>query len=275
VIQKRFVFAGGSYWRDDQKFQSDRTDYFDPETNTWSAGPALPEVRSDAACATLHDAVYVFGGVIKQQLSNVVLRLDTSGWRNLEEAHLPEPRMYSVAAVIGDSVYLFGGLRTTGDLSSASKTLWVWRPGSEWKTLAEFPGSARVSSAVAALNGKLYVFGGLHSSPAGLQNLDEAWTFDPNTNSWAELPKLPVARRAWSAVAKDGQILILGGYTNTFSDEIYAFNPGTRKSSLYGTLPHPLADAKYAIIGSRLVTAGGESGVKIRAPWTLQGDPAK
>ena len=39
VLDNRFVFAGGSFWRDDQKFQSDRTDFFDPATNTWSPGP--------------------------------------------------------------------------------------------------------------------------------------------------------------------------------------------------------------------------------------------
>src|SRR6478672_891851 len=69
VIGNRMVVAGGSYWEADKKFWSDRTDLFDPKTNTWAAGPPMPEPRSDSASATYKDRMYVFGGVANGGLS--------------------------------------------------------------------------------------------------------------------------------------------------------------------------------------------------------------
>lgn len=268
VSGKRMLLAGGSYWENGQKILSDRSDFFDPAANRWTPGPALPAPRCDVAVATLRDSVYVFGGVVNGALTDSVLRFDGKAWR--EAGKLPQPLMYATIGVVGDRVFLFGGLTGMGDLGTATKTLWSWKPGTEWKKMAEFPGSSRVIAAVTGQGGKLYVFGGLHKSATELKNLNEAWSYDVAGNHWTRLPDLPVARRAWSAVSVGASILLLGGYTDDFSAEIYSFDPATGGVKAAGTLPHALADAKYVLIGKRLLTAGGESGVKIRSKWTLE-----
>ena len=74
--------------------------------------------------------------------------------------------------------------------------------------------------------GKLYVFGGIHQDTAGrpLTNLQDAWSYDIKSDAWTELPKLPVARRAWAAIELDRKIYLLGGYTDSFSADVYSFD---------------------------------------------------
>ncbi|MEO8129005.1 MAG: kelch repeat-containing protein [Bryobacteraceae bacterium] len=273
TIGKRMVVAGGSYWEGDKKYWSERTDLFDPATNTWSPGTPMPQPRSDAASATFRGSVYVFGGVTGGALSNDALQFDGHRWATITEAKLPAAAMYPVAAAVDSGILLLGGLTSMGDLASATRSLWMWSPGSGWGRRTDFPGASRVSAAVTASDGKMYVFGGIHQDTAGgpLVNLQDAWSYDVGGDSWTEMPKLPVARRAWAAVAMDGRILLLGGYTDSFSADIYSLDPKSQEVRLAGALPHPLADARFVRIEGRVLTAGGESGNKIRSNWTFEG----
>ncbi len=81
-----------------------------------------------------------------------------------------------------------------------------------------------------------------------------------------------MARRAWWAVAIRGRILLCGGYTTDFSADVLEFDPATSRAVKTVSLPHAIADAKFVMAGQRVLTAGGESGVKVRGIWTVQGD---
>lgn len=268
VVGKTLAVAGGSYWEGDRKLWSDRTDFFDPARNEWRSGPALPARRSDAACVVLDDALYVFGGGADGAIISSALRLRNGAWETLPYS-LPAPRLYPVAAAIGKTIYVLGGLSKAGDYGSAEKTMWA-RERDVWKTLPPLPGPARFSQAVAAAGGKLYLFGGATMESGTLRNLDDAWEYDPKAGTWRELPRLPVARRAWWAVANSTRILLLGGYTGDFASDIFSFDPQPGTLRAAGSLPHGLADAKFFVIGKRLVGAGGESGNRIRGIWTLE-----
>ncbi|HWQ55003.1 MAG TPA: kelch repeat-containing protein [Bryobacteraceae bacterium] len=268
VVGKTLALAGGSYWEGDRKLWSARTDFFDPARNEWRPGPALPAPRSDAACVVLGDALYVFGGGANGAVTSSALRLRDGAWEALPYG-LPAPRLYPVAAAIGDTIYVLGGLSKAGDYGSADRTMWARERGA-WKTMPPLPGPARFSQALAAAGGKLYLFGGATTEGGALRNLDDAWEYDPAAGTWRELPRLPVARRAWWAVPDGARILLLGGYTSDFASEIFSFDPQAKTLSTAGSLPHALADAKFFVIGKRLVGAGGESGNRIRGIWTLE-----
>jgi len=149
VIGRQMVVAGGSYWQGDKKFWSDRTDVFDPGTNTWTSADPMPQARSDAASATFQGHVYALGGVVNGTLSADILEFDGRRWKALDSDKLPAPVMYPVAAATDSGILLLGGLTAAGDLSSASRTLWFWAPGSSLQRRADFPGVCRVSAAVA------------------------------------------------------------------------------------------------------------------------------
>jgi N-acetylneuraminic acid mutarotase len=271
VWNAKLIIAGGTRWEGEKKIWTDRTDLFDPATNTWSPGPPMPAPRSDCACATIAGKIYTFGGVVAEAVSKDVLAFDGRDWKPAGE--LPVALMYPAGAVAGEAVYLLGGLSKFGELTSATTGLFRWKPGGSWKPLSPFPGTPRVGAAVTAIGDQLYVFGGIHmaESTRELHNLGDVWRYDTVRDQWSPGPSLPVLRRAWGAVAVNDGALILGGYTDTFASEVFHFNPQTNQFTRVADLPHPLADAKYFRIGRNVYTAGGESGIKIRGAWTFEG----
>jgi len=202
-------------------------------------------------------------------LTDTALVFNGKTWREDATRRLASPTAYAAAAVIGADMYLFGGLAKLGEISTAASTLHRFRRS--WQPCPAFPGAARITAAVTAHQGRLYVFGGV-SQTAGqaIENRRDAWSFDPAANRWNRLRDLPVARRAWSAVSSGDRILLLGGYTDTYSDEIYSFDPAGGTYEAAGNLPHAIADPRFVVLGRLLLNAGGESGDKIRAPWTWE-----
>jgi N-acetylneuraminic acid mutarotase len=266
---RRLLVAGGTYWEGDTKRWSDRADWYDPIANRWSPAPSLPAARGDAACAVLGSdaAVYLLGGGEHGSTTADALRLAGGAWRDAPEWRLPAPRLYPVATVMDGRVWVVGGLPASGDYANASATVWS-SSGQGWRAHAEVPGPRRAHFALAALNGRLHLFGGYGIVDGKPVNHSDAYEYDPSRNQWRALPTLPVARRAWWAVRWGGRILVFGGYTDTFEDSVYAFDPRTREFSLAGSLPRGVADARFVLAGDRILTAGGESGNRVRAGWT-------
>jgi N-acetylneuraminic acid mutarotase len=122
---------------------------------------------------------------------------------------------------------------------------------------------------MAEIDGSIYVFGGATTGPKDVQNLADAYKYDPAGKTWARLPDLTIANRAWWAVGLGHRALILGGYTNDFAREVYVYNPGGNLQPA-SPLPHGLADAKFFRIGNLIVGAGGEAAPGIRGKWTLE-----
>jgi N-acetylneuraminic acid mutarotase len=165
-------------------------------------------------------------------------------------------------------------MEKAGDIASARRQVWVWqidRPDGGWRHVTDVPEPARSNYAFVATDGKAYLFGGVAPEGAGFRNLSESWSYDLDANKWEALPDVPRATRAWSAVTWEGEILLLGGYTDKFADAVLAYTPVSRAFANRGTLPRALADAAFMRVGGRIFIAGGESGVKIRSGETWDG----
>ncbi len=268
---KRYLLAGGGYWEGGVKKWSRGSHWYDPEADAWAPGPDLPEERGDAACVSHRGAIYSFGGGADNTVNGDVLELRDGAWKERPEWSLPEPRLYAVAAVAGPRVYVVGGIAKAGDYSNIATTVWsrdLNQPRGEWKQHRPIPGPPRAHFALAALGGRLFLFGGY--GPAG--NFAEACVYDIAAEAWRSLPGIPTATRAWWAVPDSRRVLLLGGYTSDFSAAVHTFDPATGGYEIAGQLPHALADAKFMRVGKWLVTAGGEPGMKRRGPWTLRAE---
>ncbi len=266
ALDKHLVIAGGTYWQDGTKHWSARTDVFDPSANVWKAGPEMPERRGNGACATLNGSLYVIGGTVDGAISGDVRQLERGAWKKLAWA-LPRPLDLPIATAVGESIYVVGGLTKANDLTTATADVWRGTPGQGWKAIAPFPGTPRVTAAITSHQGKVYVFGGVDGQ---VHNLGDAWSYDPGTDRWRKLADPPVKRRGWGAVARGESIFLLGGYGDAFSAEVYAYDPAADTYQAAGTLPHPIADAKFVTIGGKLYSSGGEPEMKVRAAWTVE-----
>lgn len=107
--------------------------------------------------------------------------------RMKECAEMPSPRASSVAYSLNGKGYVFSGRDQHG---TYLKDLWEYDPATDqWKQISSFPGRARVSAAMIAHDGALYV--GLGFGKGGVYDdnthLHDWWRWDPATDTWTAL----------------------------------------------------------------------------------------
>ena len=84
-------------------------DVYDPQAETWRAGPALPQPRAGHAAAEIDGVVHVFGGRsadMRRTLGDH-LELADGAWR--EGAPMPAARTEAAAATLDGEIWLIGG----------------------------------------------------------------------------------------------------------------------------------------------------------------------
>jgi len=90
---------------------SDRHDIFDPETGSWSEGPALPAARSGSAVALYQGRVHLFGGQSSDGRTTLQTHISWAPGDTVwtEDADLPAPRTGAEAVVLERGIFLIGG----------------------------------------------------------------------------------------------------------------------------------------------------------------------
>jgi len=201
---------------------------------------------------------------------------------------LPAPRSDAVAVAIGATTYLVGGYDGTRPDASVLATV----DGRTFRTVAALPVPVRYP-AVAALGGKIFVFGGqaITGRQAGAP-LDVIQAVDPARHSAAVIGHLPEPLAGAAAVTLGGELLVAGGEspgaqrpvpglgtTQLGPGEssagsggessasptstvwaVWAFDPATRHLLPAGRLQVPVSHAAVAVTGSTAWIVGGESG---------------
>lgn len=205
-------------------------------------------------------------------------------------------------ALISDTAYV--GLGSLGDAFYALSL----KDGKAWEKLPAFPGGERSQPVVAAVDGKLYVFGGLQKNAKGeLQLVNDAYVFDPTASQWETLPtRAPLGLVGASAFVSDGKIYIVGGsntpifngyfqdytaadddgkkavmekYFNQraedyfFNNILYSYSPADGRWRNEGQLPFSgRAGAAVAIDGTKAIIANGEIKPGLRTDEVSSGE---
>ena len=144
-------------------------------------------------------------------------------------APLPEPAEEVLGAAAGGKLYVFAGI-APGWKSKAM--VYEYDPATDKWTKKKSMALASHHIAVAELNGKIYVFGGFvlpASGPAAWQPIDNAFEYDPATDSWKALAPMPTKRGAAGAVAVGGKLYVIGGA---------AMLPGSKDTAIHPTRAH-------------------------------------
>ena len=206
-----FVENGGGLW-------VKKITGYEAIINTLEA--TLPSGRDSTCAATaLNGKIYVFGGYTSGSGDlDDILEFDpvTQSVRTLE-ATLPSGRRATSAATAPNGkIYVFGGETSTSTYSDdivefdpvtqSVRTLEAILP------IVTYGPSRYGTSAAAALNGKIYVFGGGTSGSIYLNNIVE---FDPVTQTARALEATLPSRRydTSAATAPNGKIYVFGGFT--------------------------------------------------------------
>ncbi len=195
----------------------DQIPIYDPASDTWSQGPALPaDRRRGGAGAVIHDSkLYVICGIIDGHWSGHVAWLDvldlkTGQWAQLSDA--PRARDHFQAAVIDGKIYVAGGRRSSGatkqvfNLTIAETDVYDIATGT-WSTLPPETGNIptqRAGSMSIALGPLLLVGGG--ESIAQNEAHNEVEALDTRTGTWSLWARFARGRHG-SAITRVGDFL--------------------------------------------------------------------
>lgn len=135
-------------------------------------------------------------------------------------------------------------------------------PDKPWVTLAPLPEPA-ADIIAAAVNGKLYVFGGFANNRA--RNLN--YEYDTATNAWTKKKPMPVALHRFAIASYGDKIYLFGGfkYPDTGggiwqpADTAWRYDPATDEWSPLAAMPVKLGAATASVADNRIYVLGGAS----------------
>lgn len=229
------------------------------EGELWKSVAPIDGVgRSRPAAAAVNGEIYLIGGEISGGRANTVDEYDPAAntW-TVQAGLMPVPASNICAAAIGTDIYIPGGYDTGGAYLS---TLQVYHTTSDtWSTITTDPLPMGLAGpGCAALNGKLYVFGGNNLS--GYQSA--AYVYDPTAaagSRWSALASMPHARAYLGGVAVNGKIYAVGGRDATTSDFNYveAYTPADNTWHTVTSLSKGRGGLGVYAVGNSLYACGG------------------
>lgn len=184
------------------KTWTDRVFTLAPESPAWREAGVLPAPYAYGASASLENGLLCIGGCdSKSHRSDVYLLGVCGGTLNISAfPSLPVPLAYTAAAVLDGKVYLTGGCEHPGEQDCTSRMFMLdsRNPGQSWQELPPLPGRGRFLHQMAAVNGVLYVLGGIglkeEDGRQVRELLTEAWSFTPS-GGWMRQPDHALCHR--------------------------------------------------------------------------------
>ncbi len=166
---------------------------------------------------------------------------------------LPQPRAGSRTVTNGTTCYVVGG----SDGASGDREVLATTDGRTLRAVASLPVPVEYP-AVAAVDGRIFVFGGTTVGHNGAP-VDDIQRVDPATGQASVVGHLPTALEGASAATLDGHIYIAGGYTGlTVVGTVWGFEPSTATVVVSGHVL-PVSFSGLAVTGPTAWLVGGQS----------------
>lgn len=244
---------------------------YDTRIGAWGKAADIPTPRIAAQAAVFGGDVYVFGGYSRGKIRGEkdlkiveVYNTRTNTWSRARD--MPTLRRGFRTAVVDGEIYVIGGaiFDRQRDLRVATDLVEAYDPLTErWKKRASMP-TKRTWVDTAVVNNKIYAIGGEVSPRHGVPPADEFFArieeYNPRTDRWRKRPDMPMFKFAYSTVAVDKKIYLIGGYNrdNGFKDlaSIDVYEPSLNR---WGTIP-PLPMPKVApavVVNGVIYVLGG------------------
>jgi large repetitive protein len=201
---------------------------------------------------------------------NKVTVLEPLGLWRTDLPAAPQAVLDAGSATLGGKLYMVGGKTASSHLSS----MYIYDPGNPlsaaddtWTTGLNLPGPAVENPAVAAVGGKLYVFGGSTAPFSGA--VTNAAVYNPDTNpdpnittpAWSTIAPMPTARGGATAQVINGDIYVVGGMNSSGAsvNTVEIYDPETNSWSTGPSLGTRRDNPGSAVVGNRLYVFGGRT----------------
>lgn len=291
-----FVAGGANFpdklpWEGGTKTWHDRIFALKRGATAWHEAGRLPQPGGYGVSLSTPEGVLLIGGGDATRNFTAVNRARWNGKAVEFEPlpALPVPLAMMAGALLNRTVYVAGGL----DHPAATKASALFlaldldQVAAGWKTLAAWPGPARMLATAGAQDGSFYLFGGadLTAGPDGKpvrQWLRDAYRFTPG-KGWrriADLPRPSVAAPSPAAAVGEAHLFLLGGDDGSqlgtspsthpgFPRGVLAYHTAANAWAEAGTLPFSLVTTTGVLWDGRLIVPGGETrpGVRSTEVW--------
>ena len=201
---------------------------YDPAADTWKALAPMPSKRGSALAAVVGDKIYVIGGAAlilgsketaifpthPHMSVGTVEEYDPAAntWR--ERSAMPTPRNHAAIGVVAGKIYVIGGRVGAAFIGLASDVSVVeaYDPASDqWSGPRARMPIARSAIGAAVYGGKIYVAGGEYQDPHMMATFRAVEAYDPASNTWMEMPPLPVSRHGLAVGVVGDRLHVIGG----------------------------------------------------------------
>lgn len=224
VVDGTSVWLIGGYVGDSPGGATTSVWIYDVPTDSWSAGPPLPERRGAGAATIVGRELHFFGGTDRtpgteddiDRPDHWVLDLDLpAAW--LPRAPLPNPRNHLGGVTLDGKVYAVGGQLRDHRSDLNQNDVHVYDPATDaWSQVADLPRPrGHLTWSTMAVDGHLVVAGGLVGAPISVPATSSAVTaYDPADDVWFSLASLPATRKSPVFAMVGDRIVLTQGATN-------------------------------------------------------------
>lgn len=285
VVHGKVVYAGGSTWEKGVKRFLRETHIFDARSNRWGNGAPLPVPLAYGASVQTSRGLEILGGTDGDTTSRQcwVLEKADGTWKKCEGD--AGDTILGTAQAVGNEVAVFGGCPNLTELARCSASVRVRSNAGRWENIGEMPQGRVANVASAAINGSVYLFGGVSGGDGGrIDNHADAYRLELKSRQWRRCRPLPRAVRGMTAVAWDSRYIALaGGYVATqaeaqgkptdfgFSGDVLLYDTVADEYRQVGSLPLPCAGPVMVRLGDGIVAIGGEERMRSRTAQVLWG----
>jgi len=262
VANGKVYLMGGN-----QGGKNDRVLEYDLAADKWTTKKPAPWSANHMALGEYRGHIYVFGGATQESQPNALKSWEydpvADSWKEL--APMPTKRTASIAIENGGKFYVLGGSDEAG-LSVATNEVYDIATNT-WATGRPMP-TARNHPAGGAVGGKLYVIGGrlAHANVANMMSspTDVVEEFDPATDKWKTMTKMPYATSGEGWTTFQGRIYVAGGeLRDSHGDSIFrdfvVFDPAANEWYRLPSMPTARHGVVLAALGNRLHAISGHT----------------
>lgn len=253
------IFVGGKIYVIGGAGGRNKTEEYDPETNTWATKADMPIGRIHYALSEVNGKIYALGGQLE---SNAYTKKtdaydpETNTWASKADM-TTTAKAHHISLVLNGKIYIFGGRdNASGPYGATNKTEMYDPETNTWVLKVDMP-TARYSHTVSLVEGKVYVIGGDLGSYLGSTGKTEA--YDPDTDTWTSKADMPTARFGHAAAVVDGKIYVIGGYdaSGYYSNKTEAYDPSTNTWTSEADMPTARHSHTTSVIHEKIYAVGG------------------